>query len=379
MRRENSPRHGAVTARTVVGMSQETTPTAGALAERLFDATLGALELFSVHLGWTLGLYQVLHDAGPMTAPKLAAAAGIDPRYAREWLEQQAVAGFLVADDVPDADERLYTLPAEHVAVFTDPDSAEHVAPLGSMLAGIGAALPAVLEAYRSGGGVPYAAYGEAFRRGQGAINRPAFRSDLAGWLAAVEDIHARLRAHPPARVADLGCGHGWSTVSIARAYPNVRVEGVDLDAASVAEAAALLAGDPVAARVGYRVGDASELAASGPYDLVCIFEALHDMAAPMETLAQARAALAEGGSVFVCDERVADVFTAPGDPVERLMYGWSVVHCLPASRAEQPSAALGTALRASTVVELGRAAGFGRVEVLPIDHDWFRFYRLSG
>src|SRR5215213_7084728 len=135
-----------------------------ALVERLFGATLGALELFSVHLGRTLGLYDALEE--PATPDELAARAGIHPRYAREWLEQQAVAGLLAVQD------GRFSLPAEHAAVLCDPDDPNHVAPFAALLAGIGGVIDQVADAYRSGGGVPYAAYGTAFRHGQGGINR---------------------------------------------------------------------------------------------------------------------------------------------------------------------------------------------------------------
>ena len=123
---------------------------------------------------------------------------------------------------------------------------------------------------------------------------------------------------------------------------------------------------------------DASRLAETGPYDLVVMLEALHDLARPVEALRAARAALTDGGTVLVVDERVADAFTAPGDEVERMMYGWSVTHCLPAQMAEQPSAALGTALRADIVQTLAAEAGYARIDVLPVENDFFRLYRLD-
>src|SRR5690242_8233401 len=143
-----------------------------ALAERLFDATVDALELLSVHLGTRLGLYDALRDGGPMTPAELAARAGIHPRYAREWLEQQAVAGLLAVEHGA-GDERRFALPADHAGVLADPDDPAHVAPFAGMLAGIGGVLPALAEAYRTGAGVPYARYGADFRHGQGGINRP--------------------------------------------------------------------------------------------------------------------------------------------------------------------------------------------------------------
>ena len=361
-------------------MTSATADRAEALAERLFGATLGALELFSVYLGSELGLYRALAEHGPLTPGGLADRARIVPRYAREWLEQQAVAGLLDVEraEAPAADRR-YAIAPDQARALLDADDAAHVAPFAHMLAGIGGVLPRVAEAYRSGGGVPYSAYGREFRHGQGDINRPAFTHELAGdWLAAMPDVVARLEGARRPRVADVGCGQGFSTIAIASAFLTARVDGLDLDAASVADARRHAADAGLDGRVRFVVADATEVAAHGPYDLVLILEALHDMARPGDALRAARAALAPGGSVLVVDERVADAFAAPGGDVERMMYGWSVTHCLPTQMAEQPSAALGTVMRAGTVRALAADAGFARVEVLPVDNDFFRLYRLD-
>ena len=262
-------------------MITDSPTTADQLVERLFGATLGALELLSVYLGWRLDLYRVLADSGPLRPTQLAARAGIDARYAREWLEQQATAGFLTVDGVElDGDERAYALPAAHAGVLVDPESLAHVAPFAAMVVGIADALPEVVAAYRSGAGVAYTRYGADFRDGQGAINRPAFHHDLAGWITAMPDVDARLRGAPPARIADLGCGQGWSTIALARAYPGAEVIGVDSDAASIEDAAARAKAAGVEAS--FLHGDAGLLADT--IDLVCIFEALHDMAQPVES-----------------------------------------------------------------------------------------------
>jgi SAM-dependent methyltransferase len=221
---------------------------------------------------------------------------------------------------------------------------------------------------------VPYPRYGADFRDGQGAINRPVFHHDLAGWIAAMPDVDEHLRTTPRASIADLGCGQGWSTIELARSYPNAEVVGVDSDSASVDDAR--VRAKDAGVDVSFTTADAGLL--DGTVDLVCIFEALHDMAKPVAVLEASRRALAPGGAVLVVDERVADTFTAPGDEVERYMYGWSVLHCLPASRAEMPSAALGTVLRTATVEQLAGEAGFGSIEVLDIDNDFLRFYRLD-
>jgi SAM-dependent methyltransferase len=349
------------------------------LSERLFADTLGALELYSIFLGVELGLYELLETQGPSTPPELAERAGIAPRYAREWLEQQAVAGLLdLEHPSAAADARRYGLAPSHARVLAHPDDAAHVAPFAHMLAGIGGVLPRLVHAYRTGGGVPYADYGQAFRRGQGHINRPAFAHELpTAWLAAMPDVLARLECSRRPRVADVGCGQGFSTVAVAHAFLDAHVDGLDTDPGSIADARRHAADAGLDGRVRFIEADAAELATHGPYDLVLILEALHDMADPTAALRSSHAALAPGGTVLVVDERVADTFTAPGDQVERMMYGWSVTHCLPTQMVEQPSAALGTALRAGTVRRLAAAAGYARVDVLPVDNEFFRLYRL--
>ena len=347
---------------------------ANALAERLVAATLGALELYSVYLGAELGLYRVLAAHGPATPSELAARAAIAPRYAREWLEQQAVAGLL---DVEPGLECRYRLDPAHARVLAHPDDPAHVAPFAHMLAGIGGVIDQVANAYRTGKGVPYSAYGRVFRHGQGHINRPAFTRELpTDWLAAMPDVIARLETARHPRIADVGCGQGFSTLALARAFLDAHVDGLDLDAGSIADARAHVAEAGLDGRVRFIDADATRL--RGPYELIVILEALHDMARPLDALVAARAALARDGTVLVVDERVADTITVPRDEVERLMYGWSVTHCLPTRLAEKPSAALGTVMRAGTVRELAAEAGFARVEVLPVHNDFFRLYRLD-
>jgi 2-polyprenyl-3-methyl-5-hydroxy-6-metoxy-1,4-benzoquinol methylase len=350
--------------------------TADALTTRLLQSTIAALELYSIYLGKELGLYAALRAESSLTPAELATRTGIAVRYAREWLEQQAVAGLLAVHDASrPADERRYGLPAEHVNVLVTEDHPAHLAPLAQMVAGIGGALDQVRTAYRTGEGVAYPQFGGAFRRGQAGINRPAFVHDLAtSWIPAAPDLHDALLSRPM-RVADVGCGAGWSTLAMARAYPGAEVIGVDADAASIEDARAQAAADGVPA--GFEQRDAASLAAAGPFDLVLVLEALHDMSRPREVLAALRAALASGGSVLVADEKVGTHFHAPADETERLMYGWSIVHCLPVSLAETPSAAIGTVIREEIVRTLASSAGFARVEVLPVDAGFFRLYRL--
>ena len=353
-----------------------TDPSTTSLDQRVLDAAIGTLELFGIYLGDRLGLYDALRRrGGGMTVGELAETAGIARRYAREWLEQQAVAGVLTVDDVTaPAESRRYELPEAHVGVVADPLALDHMAPLARMVVGIAQVLDDVVEAYRSGGGVPYARYGTEFRNGQGAINRPAFTSALVEeWLPALGPAAQRLASG--GRLADIGCGQGWSALAVARAYPEAEVLGIDSDAASVDEARAAAAEEGLGVR--FERIDAAELAAAGPFDVVLALEMLHDLARPVDVLNAARAALAADGTMLVADEAVAAEFIAPGDDLERMMYGWSITHCLPAAMAEQPSAAIGTVIRESTVRALAAEAGFGGVEVLDVDGGFFRLYAL--
>lgn len=346
------------------------------LAERLLTGAVTTMETLSVHLGVALGLYRAL-AAGPADPRRLAERAGIHPRYAREWLEQQAVAGLLhVIDGDADAYARRFALPDGYQEVLVDEDSPSYLGTLPGIAGSFGTVLPDVVAAYRSGGGVAYEAYGEPTRHGIGGMNRPMFRAELGGWVAALPDVQSKLEAGP-AHVLDLGCGMGASTIALAELFPQARVRGVDLDAASVAEATEAARRHGLSGRVTFEQSDAATLTSGQEYRLVCIFEALHDMADPVAALRAVRYALAPGGAVLVADERVAEEFAAPGDLVERLNYGFSVLHCLPATRAEGSAVEAGTVLRPETVEEYAKQAGLSST-VLPIDNELWRFYRLD-
>jgi SAM-dependent methyltransferase len=358
-------------------VSQQTILPTTPFAERLFERYIGAMETLEVYIGDRLGLYEALAEHGPLTPGDLAERTGTHERYAREWLEAQAAGGILEVDD-PDAApaERRFSLPAEHAEVLAGRDSLDYMAPVSRMIASAAKALPQVIDAFRTGAGVPWTAYGADGREGQSDQNRSLFLNLLGNeYLPSIPDVHERLSRG--GRVADIACGGGWSSIAIARAYPDVRVDGYDLDEASVDLARANAADHGVADRVRFHVADASDPGLDGSYDLVTVFEALHDVPHPVELLATMLRLAGEDGAVVVMDERVADSFSAPGDEVERFMYGWSVLLCLPTGMDDHDSAATGTVMRADTVREYASSAGFAAVEVLPIENDFFRFYRL--
>ena len=364
---------------TTLNTSPSATEQRDALVGRLFEAVIGTLDVFCIYIGDRLGLYRALADHGSATAPALAAATGTHERYVREWLEQQTATGLLEVEDAQaEATGRRYRIPPAYREVFLDCDSLSYLAALLRLVVGVTRPLPAVLEVFRTGGGVPYPDYGVDTLEGIAEMNRPMFLNLLGSrWLPAIPDVHARLQADPPARVADVGCGTGWSSIAIARAYPRVQVEGFDLDDASIALARANAGAAGVADRVTFHVRDAADPALVGRYDLVTAFETIHDMARPVEALRMIRGLVRDGGTVVIADERVGETFTAPGDDIERLNYGFSVLHCLPVGLAETPSTGTGTVMGPPTLRPYALEAGFRDLEILPIENDFWRFYRL--
>ena len=351
---------------------------AEAFAERVFGAVLGTMDVFSIHLGDRLGFYRALAEA-PATPVELAERTGTDARYAREWLEQQAVTGILqVADgDGVDPDARRFSLPAGHAEVLTRETSLNFMAPLPRMVSAAGIQLPALLEAYRTGGGVSWERFGADMRESQADVNRPPFQQLLGPeYLVKVPDVFERLSGGP-ATVADLGCGAGWSSIGIAESFPDATVHGYDVDAPTVELARKNASEAGVGDRVTFEVVDASDDSLAGDHDLVIALECVHDLAQPVGFLATMGRLAADDGAVIVGDMNVAESFTAPGDDIERLMYGYSILICLPDGRSQPNSAATGTAMRPATFERYATEAGFASVEILPIETDFWRFYRL--
>jgi 2-polyprenyl-3-methyl-5-hydroxy-6-metoxy-1,4-benzoquinol methylase len=350
------------------------------LVERLFGSALGAMDLLCVYLGDRLGMYRALADAGPSTSAELATVAGVNERYAREWLEQQAMTGILEAVDPNASDaERRYAVPAGHDDVLLDGGSLNHMAPMAQLIVACALPIHTVLEAFRTGGGVPYADYGADLHEGQARFTQPLFDNLLAtDWFPAVPTIHDRLNGDPPARVADLACGLGRSSIAIARAYPKVTVDGIDLDQASIVRAQQLLPESGVEGRVAFHNRDGADPELSGRYDLVTIFEALHDMSYPVEVLGTARALLSGGGRLLVADEKTAERFALDAGVVERLHYGFSVLHCLPVGMVGENAAGTGTVMREDTMRSYAEQAGFADCDVAPIENDFWRFYLLT-
>ena len=362
-------------------MTATITPTSAETVEefsgRIFMEGLGALHLGSVYLGVKLGLFRTLSGAGPIGASDLAGKLGLDAWYVREWLLAEATAGLVLADD-DDLTVAQFRLAPGVDEVLVQETHPAYLGGLSYCLSALGSVFPDLVTAFRTGSGVAYSAYGEDAVTAQAAINRPAFANDLVeSWLPSIPDLHARLSdTARPARVADVGCGVGWAAIELAKAFPHVRIDGYDSDEESITRARHNAAENGVADRVTFQVVDA----ASGgygehTYDAIFFFECLHDMAHPTDALAAARAALAEGGSVIVMDERVAESLT-PGDPTETFFAVASVLWCLPQGRVDPTSETPGPVMRPAMFEAIAQRAGFTGVEILGIEHPFWRFYR---
>jgi SAM-dependent methyltransferase len=353
----------------------------GQVADRLFGSALGFLDILSVALGDRLGYYRALAAAGGegATPGALAHATGTRERFAREWLEQQAVVGLAEADVAGGTGISTFRLAPGVAGVLAPGGAGEPMAPLARQLAAAARMLPAVAGAFRSGGGVPWAAYGADMRESQADVNKPGFLGSLADeWLTALPDVRRRLARLPPARVADVGCGAGWSSIGLANGFPHARVDAYDLDPASVELAGRHVAEAGLGDRVRVRLADIGEVAADEAYDLVMAFECLHDLPDPVGALASMRRLAGASGTVLVADMKVAERFTAPGDGIERLMYGFSVFICLPDSMSTPGSAGTGTVIREPVLRDYAERAGFSVVETLPVEHPTWRFYRMT-
>lgn len=362
-------------------MSTETAPTApevDAMVEKLFGSVLGGMEALTIAIGDRLGYYTAL-KGGPLTSGELARSTDTHERYAREWLEQQAVCGYLVVDEPGDGTTRRYALAPGVAETLATPEALTTMAPLARMVAAAGAQWTRIAEGARTGRGLGWREYGPDMLEAQADVNRPPLLRELPdSWLPdAFPDLHARLTAGEPLLVADVGCGAGWAAIGLATRFPSVTVHGFDVDPPSVRLARVNAEQAGVADRVQVFETDIAQTHPGGGYHLALAVECIHDMSQPVPVLAAMRTMVGPDGEVLVVDEKVADEFVAPGDDVERLMYGYSTLVCLPDSMSAPRTVATGTVIRPRTMEQYAREAGFVAAELLAVEHDLWRFYAL--
>lgn len=348
------------------------------LSGRLFLEGVGAIHMSTLYLGHKLGLFQALVTDGPLTATGLAQHCGLDEWYVREWLQAETTAGLVTADDDDLRQAHFHAAPGV-LETLVDETSPTYLAGLPLAAAACASVLPDLLAAFGSGAGVPYSNYGADAVAAQAALNRPAFVNELAAnWLPQIPDVLARLTdtAHP-ARVADVGCGLGWAAIELAKAFPHIRVDGFDADEASIGAARRNAEEHGVSDRVTFEVADAGTTQYGNPgYDVMFFFECLHDMAHPAAALRAARQALRPGGAVIVMDERTSDTIEV-GDPAQLFFAAASAVWCLPQARVPVDSESPGAVMRTADLRAIAARAGWHHADVLPIEHPFWRFYRL--
>lgn len=318
---------------------------------------LGSGLTLQTHLGDRLGLFRAMAGAGPLTSAGLAARTGLSERYVREWLRVQAVAEHVDYDPA----EGTYELPDEHALVLADDTTIAARASASQIQAASWKAADHLAEAFRTGEGFAWHRHDDNLFDGVSRFFAPLYRYSLVDhWLPALDGVTERLAAG--ARVLDVGCGMGTSSILMAEAYPNSRFEGVDTHEPSI-EAARLAAKDAgVDARVHFHVADSGE-EQYGAWDLICFFDALHDMGDPLAAAARARAALAEGGTVLVVEPFAADrLEDTVGNPIAATYAAASVMLCLPHGLSEGAKLGLGNQSGPSRIEALLREAGFGRV-----------------
>jgi len=317
----------------------------------------GAFSVPTVRIGYRLGLFDALHKDGPATAAELARRTGLATRYVREWALAQAANGYIMFNA---ADER-FSLTAEQAMVFTVKDSPVYLEGAFDLSAEMIAGQPKVEAAFRTGAGVAWGESSGCLFCAVGAFFRPGYVNAIAqSWLPAIEGATARLK--DGAKVADIGCGVGFSTLLMAKAFPNSTFIGYDFHAPSIEQANAHAKAHGVADRVRFEVAAAKNITERG-FDLVTMFDCLHDMGDPRGSAAHVRTLLKPDAAWMIVEPIAGNT---PGDnvgnPVSRLYYNASTMICVPTSLAQEVGEALGAQAGEAKLTEVLKGAGFSRV-----------------
>ncbi|WBQ06945.1 class I SAM-dependent methyltransferase [Kribbella sp. CA-293567] len=308
-----------------------------------------------VVMGDRLGYYRALADGGPVTPAELAERTSTSEHYTREWLNAQAAGGFVEYDTTT----AQYLLPPEQAVALTDESSPAFLPGFFQIALGTVQHTTQTIEAARSGAGIGWHEHNSDVHLGCERFFRPGYNANLvSGWLPALDDVVEKLGSG--AKVADIGCGHGASTILMAAAFPNSTFVGADYHAESIAIARQRAAEAGVADRVTFEVASATQYGGSG-YDLVTTFDALHDMGDPVGAARRVRESLAPDGTWMVVEPMAGDRVEDNLNPVGRAYYGFSTLLCTPASLSQDVGLALGTQAGPARIKYVTTAAGFTR------------------
>ena len=307
-------------------------------------------------IGEKLGLYKAMAHAGPLTSEEVAERADVAERSVREWLRNQAAGGYVSYD--PETD--TYTLSDEHALALADEESPFYVLGAYEMIASLFADEAKITEAFRTGGGMGWHEHDHRLFRGVERFFRPGYRGNLvAEWLPALDGVVEKLERG--ARVADIGCGHGASTILMAEAFPNSEFHGFDYHQESVDEATHTAARAGVGDRIKFEAAPAKDYPGTG-YDLVCMFDCLHDMGDPAGASAHVHQSLAPDGTWMIVEPFANDRVEENLNPVGRVFYGASTVICTPASLDQEVGLALGAQAGEARLAEVIKEGGFSSV-----------------
>ncbi len=322
---------------------------------RAVDEVGATLNAALVVMGDKLGLYRALVEGGPLTSGDLATRTGTAERYVREWLNAQAAGGYVDYDPSTET----YALPPEQAVALTDESSPAYLPGFFQIALGSVLDSPRITEAARDGEGFGWHEHGHDVLEGCERFFRPGYNANLVeSWLPALDGVVAKLERG--ATVADVGCGHGASTILMAQAFPQSSFVGSDYDESSVATARTRAAEAGVGERVRFENAPASGFSGRD-YDLVTMFDCLHDMGDPVGAGRHVREALAEDGTWMIVEPAAGDRVEDNFNPVGRAYYGFSTLLCTPASLSQEVGLALGAQAGEARIREVVEAAGFSR------------------
>jgi len=336
----------------------ETTPMDMQALDALVNKMVGdlgaAVNGALVVLGDRLGIFRALARSGARTSEELAEQMGLDERYLREWLSAQAASGYINYD----SDSHAFSMSPEQQAVFSDPDSPAAMTGGFYSVSSVYHDEPRMAECFRTGAGLGWGDHHNCLFCGTARFFRPGYAANVVqNWLPSLDGVVPKLEAG--ARVADIGCGHGSSTLIMAQAFPNSHFVGFDLHPASI-EAAKEHAEAQGLNNVEFQVAKAKDFPGRD-YDLVTIFDALHDMGDPTGAAQHVREALKPDGTWMIVEPIAGDSLADNLNPVGRVYYGFSTMVCTPASRSQEVGLALGAQAGERRLRDVVTQGGFKR------------------
>jgi 2-polyprenyl-3-methyl-5-hydroxy-6-metoxy-1,4-benzoquinol methylase len=340
------------------------------MAFRVIGDTGGAFTVALGYIGDRLGLFKAMAGAGPMTSVELAKKTQLNERYVREWLRAMTAAEYVDYDPAT----QKYNMTEEQAFVLANEDSPLFVGGALHFTSPSIRNVDRIAEAFKNGGGIPYSEIGDEIPHAIERLFRPGYLNFLAkDWLGSVPGLVERL--NKGASVVDIGCGHGQSTVTMGKSFPNSQVLGIDYHAPSIERARKLAAKEGVK-NVEFVQAAADKIPNGKKYDLICSFDCIHDMVDPKATLRAIRNAMADDGVYVWSEPNASDKAHENRNPVGKMFHAISPLHCMTVSLAYN-GAGLGTVIGEQGARELAKEAGFSHFEKLPIQHPLNQFFAL--